>query len=124
MRFNWNGRDWSYDPEAVTTRDVATIRAHTGHGVLSWTSSILTLDEKSVEALAWLVFKQNQAEVPIDSVDVAMLPLVDAYITALGAESKAAAEKAKREADKAPKARRKGTASSGARAASGGDRTD
>lgn len=70
MILRWDGRDWDWDPEAVTVAMARQIRDFTGRGLRSWTAGISDGEPDSLLALWWAVQLQNGVTTNIAELDI------------------------------------------------------
>ncbi|WP_298330343.1 hypothetical protein [Haloactinopolyspora sp.] len=84
MRIEFEGTIYDYDPADVSIAALIVIKDFTGHGYESWIKSFDDLDPRSLQALWWLMRRQNGVVETIAAVpDVNALALLAAFTKAV-----------------------------------------
>lgn len=87
MRIEFEGTIYDYDPADVSIAALIVIKDFTGHGYESWIKSFDDLDPRSLQALWWLMRRQNGVVETIAAVpDVNALALLAAFTKAVEAD--------------------------------------
>lgn len=90
MLIKFQGAEYQYEAGGITVKEAIAIKAHTGHGLKTWSSAVDDMDPESIQALFWVIRSRNgQIGEPIESLDFPIVEFLDAYFAAFNEAAKA-----------------------------------
>lgn len=107
MQFEFEGREWVYDPSKLNVATATAIKHHTGLGLKGWNEAVEELEPDAIQALYWTIREQNGVAGDIAALEFSIPDFIAAFTLARVAEVKTELERLEREAARNPK----GTAS-------------
>ena len=72
MLISFSGQEYEYDPAAIDVPTAIAIRDHTGMGMRSWEKAIDDADPVALQALFWVIKRQNGENVPLKTLNFAI----------------------------------------------------
>jgi len=78
----FSGAEYEYDPAKIDVATAMTIRDHTGMGIRSWEKAIDDADPLALQALFWVVLKQNGERRTLKTLDFSVVEFYQAIVEA------------------------------------------
>jgi len=86
MIIEFAGKEYQYDPAMIDMTVGMRIKEHTGQGMRSWEKSIDDGDPKALQALYWVVLRQNGENVPLQTLNFSLQEFYSAVAVAAAKE--------------------------------------
>jgi hypothetical protein len=87
VKITFEGRDWEFDPEAITLKQAVAMHMAYGFTVDGWLAALGETDPRALQCLWWLMLQQDGKVMPLKDADCKIIDLSVAFADATdGAE--------------------------------------